>query len=451
MRIAAPGSFPRVPAVFLSLLLALAGAARIQAVQLDPGFHGIIPQQTYATALTLQPGTRIVVLAPTPYPGQPGIYLVRLKPSGEIDTSFGTGGSTGFSGPPGTLLYGAAATTDSAGRILVAGSLQVQQVSSSFFAARFLPDGAIDPSFGAGGLAVIDFPGLSSGAGGLELQLDGRILLAGGTSDGLVGGHFAAVRLLMDGAVDGSFGSTGRSVIDLGTSLEGATSVVVLGDGRIVLGGRTEVGAAYALTLAGLTPDGVLDPTFGSGGQTVVHVAESSECRSLALAPGGRIVGAGSTTNPNGAVVVRALPGGTLDPAFGHDGVATADFMSAAAMAVDGSGRVLIAGESEYSFALARFLADGRLDSSLDPKGYVRVLGGFWQFRASANAIAIQPDGRVLLGGGVNAVGAQSLAVVRFVEPSTPVPTLSSVGLAAMAVLLAAASLVTLRESRLIH
>jgi len=51
----------------------------------------------------------------------------------------------------------------------------------------------------------------------------------------------------------------------------------------------------------------------------------------------------------------------------------------------------------------------------------------------------------------VNAVGAQSLAVVRFVEPSTPVPTLSGVGLAAMAVLLAAASLVTLRESRLIH
>jgi hypothetical protein len=98
--------------------------------------------------------------------------------------------------------------------------------------------------------------------------------------------------------------------------------------------------------------------------------------------------------------------------------------------------------------AMTRLLPDGRLDPSLGPAGYVHVLGGSppQPATAVANAIAVQRDGRVVLAGGQTLVVVGLLTVVRFVDPLTPVPTLSVSGLAALGILLFAAGAFALRR-----
>ena len=431
------------------ILVAGLGASTVEAIQLDPLFHGgvvTIPQPTDATGIALQSDGRIVVLGRATSAGN-GIVLVGLTPTGDLDDSFGTGGRVEFYSP-GVSLFPSALVVDSTDRLVVAG-VESAGTSSSFFAARFLSNGAIDSSFDGGGVAIVDFAGVSSGAGGLALQPDGSILLAGGTSNGTAG-DFAAVRLLTDGTLDPSFGAGGRLVLDLGTGFgESAQSVVVRADGRIVLGGQIETGSGYALTLAGLLPDGSSDLGFGIGGRTTLTVAESSSCSGLALQADGKVVAVGQSYNPSGSVVARLLPNGALDGSFGSGGITMFSFMSATGVAVDAAGRILVGGEGlSATFALTRLLGNGHLDPSLGPAGYVHVLGGAppQPAAAHANAIAIQPDGRILLAGGQSLTAAFFMTVVRFVDAATSVPTLSGAGLAALAIGLAAAGWLAMRR-----
>lgn len=438
---------------FLTLVAAF-GVSAAGAIQLDPSFRdgGIValPQPTAATGVAVQSDGKIILLAPIPA-GEPqvGVLLARLLPGGGPDLSFGTGGIV--EAPlPSQFCSPNAVGVDPAGRILVVGTLQTGS-AGSFFAARFASSGALDPAFGAGGVATVDFPGLYAGAGGMALQADGALVLAGGVSSPTAG-DFAAARLLPDGALDPAFGSGGRVVLDLGTDFgESASSVVVRPDGRVVLGGRTNTGTTYEMTLAGLLPDGSPDPGFGAGGKTVLAVG-GSECRGIAIQADGKITAAGPFygSASGGTIAARFLASGLLDPSFGTGGTATVDLMSATGVALDAGGRVVVGGTGfNATMALTRFLADGRLDPSLGPAGYVHVLGGAPPQPATAwaNAVAIQPNGRILLAGGQELTVLQLLTVVRFADPSTPVPALSGVALAGFAVLLAAASVFALTRA----
>ena len=127
----------------------------------------------------------------------------------------------------------------------------------------------------------------------------------------------------------------------------------------------------------------------------------------------------------------------------------TVSFLSAAALAFDGTGRIAVAGTGDSAtMALARLLPNGSLDPSLGPAGYVHVLGGAppQPATAGANAIAIQPDGRILLAGFQELVVVELLTVVRFVDPLTPVPALSDAGLVVLALSLAAGGWFALRR-----
>jgi uncharacterized delta-60 repeat protein len=335
---------------------------------------------------------------------------------------------------------------DSADRILVAGS----EVSGLFLLARFLPNGTPDPAFGTGGLVLTGFPGGFAVALSLAIQADGKIVVAGGFTAAGGSADFAAARYTADGGLDGSFGTGGLLALDVGgAASESGESVVIRPDGRILLGGRTDTAAGYELAIAQLLSDGTPDTTFGTLGRFVLPLGQANECRSLTLQPDGKIVAAGPVYVPDGSHVIRLLANGALDPTFGTGGITQVSFLSASAAALDGAGRIAVAGTALGSMALTRLLPNGALDPNIGPDGYIHVLGGAPpNISAQATSLAVQQDGRIVLAGGEVEEVVQLVTVVRFADGTTaPIPTLSEVGLAILGLTLGLIAVLALRRS----
>src|SRR2546423_5698006 len=98
------------------------------------------------------------------------------------------------------------------------------------------------------------------------------------------------------GSLDTSFGTAGYSTVALGT-WAGAASVAVQPDGKIVSAGQAEVNGENVIVVTRMTTSGALDPSFGTGGISTVHInggAGMDSGAALVLQPDGRIVLAGS-------------------------------------------------------------------------------------------------------------------------------------------------------------
>jgi uncharacterized delta-60 repeat protein len=156
---------------------------------------------------------------------------------------------------------------------------------------------------------------------------------------------------------------------------------------------------------------GSLDPTFGKGG---VAVANLGFPVAAALQPDGKIV---VLTGNN--EVARFLSNGTLDTSFGHGGsVATSFATSPVALALQSDGKIVLAGRinnaTEDVFAVARLNANGSVDTAFGTGGTVTTDMGF---PGTTEAVVIQPDGKILLGGavlGTDETRPNEVALVRY-------------------------------------
>ena len=163
------------------------------------------------------------------------------------------------------------------------------------------------------------------------------------------------------------------------------------------------------LTTPSQADPGQLDVAFGAGGQRSMDLGGTYDWGyATAVQPDGRILAAG-VTNARGTydfAVSRHLPSGELDPSFGENGVAITDFGKswdwAYALALQPDGRIVVAGFSDRSgsrdFALARYGSDGRLDGSFGRDGLVltpvRPLS-----TDIVHGLAVQPDGEIVAAG----------------------------------------------------
>lgn len=174
--------------------------------------------------------------------------------------------------------------------------------------------------------------------------------------------------------LDASFSADGRVVTDVAPG-QGTFSVGLTVDvsDRVLLGGMVfaeSPGSSNDVALLRYLTTGSLDPSFGAGG--IVKAATGSEGRggSLAVDGGGRIVLAGFQAEqlPSDVALRRYLSDGSLDPAFGAGGLVEADLGTASSdyasgVALDSDGRIVIAGATGpfggEDFAVARFLSEG--------------------------------------------------------------------------------------------
>ena len=273
------------------------------------------------------------------------------------------------------------------GKIVVAGECleESEEAWTKGLLARYTPDGLLDRAFGDGGSVLTDFGSerIYTQAYAVAIQADGRIVLAG-VSDAVGGNQgFALARYTPDGRLDPSFGSGGR-VLDV----PGAAHALALQpDGKIVTAGAGV--ARYA-------PDGTPDSSFGGGGKVPTDLSVSG----VAIQADGKIVVAGSITRGRRIdfAVRRYLSDGTPDAGFGSGGRVITDFSatpwdSAREVALQRDGRIVVAGTSEPSvlasdFALVRYTTSGRLDRRFGKGGKILTafgagVTGFASFSAS--------------------------------------------------------------------
>jgi uncharacterized delta-60 repeat protein len=336
-----------------------------------------------------------------------------LLSAGAIDPSFDGDGKavTNFLGRDDAAFDVAVAPSGHA----IAVGFATRDGNTDFAIAAYRTDGQLDSSFaGTGRLslnAYIDSNGqvgstnVPDSAYGVALQPDGRFVVAGTAA-----GNIAVVRINADGSMDHSFGVRGIVNTDFGNS-ESATRVVVQPDGKILIGGihSTGVIGGYGdFLLARYTATGQLDGTFGSGGKVILDWADDT-LRGIALQNDGRIVAAGTTSaglSYEDIAVVRFNANGSLDGSFDGDGIRLVDFGSSRdygrAVALQSDGKIVVAGYSFYGFtqrslALVRFDGDGSLDRTFDGDGI--VLRQYANVTPRAEDLAIQSNGRIVVAG----------------------------------------------------
>jgi uncharacterized delta-60 repeat protein len=207
-------------------------------------------------------------------------------------------------------------------------------------------------------------------------------------------------------------------VTNVGSLDDEAEAVELLPDGRIVVGGITWAsGADSSFVLARYSKRGRLDPTFGVGGTvTTAFTPRQDHLTDLVVQPDGKVVAVGykyEGGQETSFALARYNRDGSLDTGFGSGGKIEGMLGGAGAVARQRDGKLLAAGASQYDFALMRYGPDGSHDATFGTGGAVKTdLGGL----DIGYALAVQRDGRILVGGvsfdGVNV----RWALVRYLQ-----------------------------------
>lgn len=281
-------------------------------------------------------------------------------------------------------------------------------------------EGDLDTTFGSGGKVFLDF-GISSGS----TDALGVAVQQDGrvvVSGQVFSSNFngsALARLNSDGSLDQTFG-TGGVVRPAVTH----GSVALQSDGKILVLGSV---------LVRYNTDGTVDNTFGSAGQVTTNFFR----RNLVVQPDQKIIIVGQSATFNGItgggfVVARLNPNGTPDGTFGVGGQVTTIINnsgnSADAAAIQADGKIVVLGQtaqaSPSDFALVRYNSDGSVDNGFGSNGIVITDVGTLD---QARSIFIQPDGKIVIGGDSSGTTNTDFALVRY-NPDGSLDTSFGVG-----------------------
>jgi uncharacterized delta-60 repeat protein len=253
-------------------------------------------------AAALQPSSTNVL-----YAGTIGssLFVARVNETlsgGFPDQSFAA--PKGYVEPYGATASSATAFTfDADDNILVTGS--VTGNGSDVALLRLTPSGALDTAFGSGGIVGLSRAGNQTG-GAIAVQPDGDILVAATTDENSTN-QLLVQRFLPTGAPDTTFGTNGVVLVTLGGSSNGTTALLVLMvDGRIVVAGNGAQNTVSGPVFARLTRNGSADPTFGGGAPLGIFVGNAQTISAMTLASSGLIlIGGTVNSGPSGTFVGR--------------------------------------------------------------------------------------------------------------------------------------------------
>ncbi len=296
------------------------------------------------------------------------------------------------------------------GRVVAVGSTRTP--SGEFLTVvRLNSDGTPDATFADAGTLRLDDTATTFQTGrSAVIAPDGRITVAGTDGNGLV-----VLRLLEDGQVDSSFGSTGifgAFGAETGPGVSGpAPRIVRVSSGayRVMVNLADWTSGIQRCAVLGLTPTGEIDAAFGEDGFAAVARVGSEECVSIVTVSDDRVVVAGnswaSLDEGGGAFAHRFLADGSLDQVFdGHD--VTANLSSVTAISAGTDDSLTLAGwdrEGRNGSLLVRLGADGTLDATFASGGlgWVDLPHGAGWTATRVNGIDVLDDHEVLLAGSI--------------------------------------------------
>lgn len=350
------------------------------------------------TGVASQPDGKLVIAGPFSSIGTtPRAGIARLKSDGSLDPAFDPG--AGANGAINLLALQAD------GKIVMAGDFTTVAGIARNRIARLNPDGTLDPSFNPGA-------GPNDGINALLIAPDGKIVLGGRFEifDGLTR-HFL-VRLNPNGGVDATF-DAGRSFSRI--LPQGVTDIAFYPDGRLIVAGFFEAQGKYDLVR--VAADGTVDQSLPSG----------LSIQGIAVQSDGRLYISGYFGSNQQPALRRYHPDGTMDNSFFPAPARLGEMLQ-----LQPDGKLLAVANSA---PLVRFNSNGSYDSSFGPVQTTSSGNSGSSFRA----LALRPDGRIILAGTFDTVnGFSRSGVVRLLQngqvdpsfnPEAGIVTVSSLGL----------------------
>ena len=365
--------------------------------------------------MALQPDGKFVMVGGT----FADFVVARFNTDGTLDTTFDSDGKVSTDVGGGFAqeeALGVAIQPD--GKIVVAGYTDRTNVA----VVRYNPDGSLDPSFGTGGIVK---SGVTGQAHDVIVQPDGKIVVAGHVSldDDDDFADFLVARYNADGTLDPSFGDGGQTSTDFGGVTNEGENIVLQPDGALVVSGSAldpgSNSVDHHTDVARYIPNGALDTSFGNLGKTTLE--DSLVGNDLALQPVGNLLLVGEVPGPPAGPlpstvtefsIVRLDRSGALDITFGTVGAANVSVSSltsefgipdrdrADAVAVLDDGTIVVGGTTtgvNSNFAIARFNADGSLDTGFADAGVLEI--DFFGFTDIGENVAVQDDGNIVISG----------------------------------------------------
>ncbi len=317
----------------------------------------------YVKCLVVQGDGRIVIGGEfSQCNGMPRNRIARLNPDGAVDTTF----LNGLSGVDG-IVYCLDLQDD---KVVIGGSFAVVNGATRYDVARLNPDGSVDSGFKG-------MDGPSNDIGIMAAQTDGQVLIAGGVVPGLA-------RVKSNGDLDPAYpsGPSGPNGF--------LRSLAPLDDGRVIIAGTFDrISGSQRSSIARLKADGSVDETFING-------AGPWGAYGLVLQPDRKLLFWGPYAN-----LKRANADGSLDSTF-LKGLAGPNSV-VQALALQPDGLMVIGGQFTSVNGVARSgLARLEVNGALDKSFSAGVTGSL----AQVSVLALQRDGKVLVGGWFTAINS---------------------------------------------
>lgn len=237
------------------------------------------------------------------------LRVVRRNADGSLDTSFNGDGTSQAPPLPGNSLVRAMALSPD-GKVLAAGEVMWNGVNDDFAIVRYNSDGSLDTTFNGTGIVVTPILEGNDRATGLSIQSDGKIVACGTSSLPDFTQDIALVRYNVDGSLDTTFGSNGKTTIDLGFS-ESVKRMVLDGSDRALVFGRSQTAfvARFTSEAAPLVDvGGRATSTNGQGisNATVFLINANNERRNAITNGFGYYIFSGVSSNETYTVFVSA-------------------------------------------------------------------------------------------------------------------------------------------------
>ena len=309
----------------------------------------------------------------------------RLNPNGDEDTSFLP--NVGLFGRIGVMAI------QPDGKLVVAGNFSQMNGVRRPSIARINADGTVDTSF-------VSESGFSSVPLRLAIQADGKILAVGffSTYNGV--DRQGIARLNADGSLDNGF-------VTAIPPTETVGAVSIQSDGKILIAGSfTSVNGTPKTGIARLNPEGTLDNSFSAlfGTPQLTEIFQQAD---------GKIMVGGGFSGVNGfnrSGMVRLNNDGSLDQTFNSSGVIGA--------------RIYIQPDGKYLYSSVGNVGRRNSDGTADPTFTVAVFDSTDSNGRSVDAVVLQPDGTVIVGGRFDKVGTITRRNLVRLTPTGSIDTL---------------------------
>ena len=374
----------------------------------------LIPYSPYGNKLVFQPDGKFLITSCKQYSSDPNYYfgVERYSPEGVLDTTFGTDGQAVSSFGNGQSIPASLALQPD-GKILVAGRYQPTN-ARQLALMRFTAEGSIDTTFDSDGKIVTNFGnGSVSEAIDVSVNSNGKISVTGIVHT--TPRNFGLVQYNSNGSLDTSFDGDGKATIAFQSNFETINSVTRQSDGKFLVVIKSD---DFVLTTADFivrryNSDISLDTSFGVDGQTsAAFTTGMNESQAAGIASDGKIVVVGKAAAAEFAntdfAIARYSANGILDTSLHSDGKITSAFEKGndqlthvlmlpddAFITVGTSGYRLSNNSTYKDIVLSKFNANGTLDSSFGVLG--KVVSVFGQNNNAITAAALQPNGKIIV------------------------------------------------------